>query len=124
MLFTIYLGTMPVMIFITGAVDENTRAVFMACWECVMLWCGQLVLLVLYNPNWMSTSFPFHANTPQQLGIIAELARATEMTEVRATEDAPPPRGLAPRRSFVRSRHGAVRGVLRASLFFCVVFRR
>ena len=51
-----------------------------------------MILLILYNPKWIST-FPFHAQTAQDLGIIAEITRATEMPSTLAATavDGPAP---------------------------------
>merc|ERR1712185_607852 len=74
-----YLIMLPIMALVTTRVHENSRALFIGWWNNVLLACAQGVLLLLYNPLWRGNrSFPFHANTPQQLGIIAEVVRASE----------------------------------------------
>ncbi len=78
-LFTAYLVALPVLVAVTGQMSETYRQIFSEAWSVALLLFAQLVFLMLYNPYWRANkSFPFHAQTPQDLGIVAEIARATE----------------------------------------------
>ena len=81
-LFTAYLVALPVLTAVTGNVSVTRRQIFIEAWSTALLIFAQLVFLILYNPYWHANkSFPFHTQTPQDLGIIAEIARATEVPQ-------------------------------------------
>eukprot|EP00519_Triparma_laevis_P010344 CAMPEP_0182498606 /NCGR_PEP_ID=MMETSP1321-20130603/6759_1 /TAXON_ID=91990 /ORGANISM="Bolidomonas sp., Strain RCC1657" /LENGTH=929 /DNA_ID=CAMNT_0024702689 /DNA_START=95 /DNA_END=2881 /DNA_ORIENTATION=+ len=93
--FLFWLLALPFVIAMASSIDRHRRFMIYYAFNLTLIWLGQTVLCILYNPSTQfNRSFPFHSHTSSMLGMLGtdkskkdtvmfSSSRSNRMTKIR-----------------------------------------
>jgi len=83
--FSIWLMLLPLLALVTISLNPMTQTLFLNAWEYTLVFIGQFILLLLYNPVLKyNSSFPFHQRVEEISGGAAATVISKNADDVKA----------------------------------------